>query len=49
LQTYLNISRGKAYDLFKEKGFPTLVIGRNKRVLKEDFLSWVEKQKGKAQ
>jgi excisionase family DNA binding protein len=45
IQIYLNISKSKAYDLFKEKGFPTMVIGGNKRVNKDDFLHWLENQK----
>jgi hypothetical protein len=45
IQNYLNISKSKAYDLFKEKGFPTIVIRGNKRVDKNDFLSWLDKQK----
>jgi hypothetical protein len=45
IQDFLNISRGKAYGLFKEKGFPALNIGGSKRVYKEDFLKWVDKQK----
>jgi excisionase family DNA binding protein len=45
IHNYLNISKSKAYDLFKEEGFPTIIIGGNKRVYKDDFLNWVEKQK----
>jgi hypothetical protein len=45
IQAFLNISRGKAYGLFKEEGFPALNIGGSKRVYKEDFLKWVDKQK----
>ncbi|WP_050613284.1 helix-turn-helix domain-containing protein [Bacillus testis] len=45
IQHFLKISKGKAYELFKEEGFPTIVIGKNKRVLKDDFLKWIESQK----
>lgn len=45
LQHFLNISRGKAYKLFNEKGFPTLIIGGNKRVKRDDFLVWLDSQK----
>jgi hypothetical protein len=45
IQGYLNISKSKAYDLFKQDGFPAIVIGGNKRVYKDDFLLWIEKQK----
>lgn len=45
IQKYLNVSKSKAYGLFKEKGFPTIIIGGNKRVNKNDFLNWLENQK----
>lgn len=45
IHLYLNISKSKAYELFKDESFPTICIGGNKRVYKEDFLQWVEKQK----
>ena len=45
IHMYLNISKSKAYELFKQDGFPTIIIGGNKRVNKDDFLAWVEKQK----
>ncbi|OIK13556.1 DNA-binding protein [Bacillus sp. MUM 116] len=45
IQKYLSISKSKAYDLFRQKGFPTIVIGGSKRVNKDDFLNWLDKQK----
>lgn len=45
IQYFLNISKGKAYELFKEEGFPTILLGGSKRVYKDDFLEWIEKQK----
>jgi excisionase family DNA binding protein len=45
IQEYLNVSKSKAYDLFKLKGFPTIIIGGNKRVKKDDFLHWLDGQK----
>jgi predicted DNA-binding transcriptional regulator AlpA len=45
IHIYLNISKSKAYELFKDETFPTITIGGNKRVCKDDFLQWVEKQK----
>ncbi len=45
IQVFLNISKGKAYELFKAKGFPTITLGGSKRVYKDDFLEWLEKQK----
>ncbi|CAH0187462.1 MULTISPECIES: helix-turn-helix domain-containing protein [Peribacillus] len=47
IQSFLCVSKGKAYEIFKQKDFPTLVIGGTKRVLKDDFLNWIEQQKGR--
>ncbi|AOH54444.1 DNA-binding protein [Peribacillus muralis] len=47
IQIFLSVSKGKAYEIFKLKDFPTLVIGGSKRVLKDDFLNWIEQQKGR--
>lgn len=49
VQNFLNISQAKAYQLFNSKGFPAISITESKRggkrILREDFLSWVEQQK----
>lgn len=45
VQVYLNISRPSAYRLFDKEDFPSFSIGGNKRVDKEDFLNWLDKQK----
>ncbi|PED96020.1 helix-turn-helix domain-containing protein [Bacillus toyonensis] len=45
VQEFLNISRSSAYALMKRKDFPTIVIGKSKRVKAEDFLKWVEAQR----
>ena len=45
IQHYLKVSRGKAYELFKIDSFPTLVIGGNKRVKRDEFFKWLEAQK----
>lgn len=45
IQEVLNISRSAAYALMKRKDFPTIVIGKSKRVKAEDFLKWVDAQK----
>lgn len=45
IQQFLNISRASAYALMKRKDFPTITIGKSKRVKAEDFLEWVDKQK----
>lgn len=42
---HLNISLRYAYEIMERNDFPTLPIGRLKRVSKEDFLSWIDKQK----
>lgn len=45
VQDFLQISKSRAYELFKVKGFPTIIIGGNKRVKRDEFLKWVEKHK----
>jgi excisionase family DNA binding protein len=45
IQDFLNVSKSKAYELFHQKGFPTIIIGGNKRVYRDEFLDWVDKQK----
>lgn len=45
VQEFLNISRSAAYALMKRKDFPTITIGKSKRVKADDFLKWVEAQK----
>lgn len=42
IQLYLRISKGKAYNLMNEEGFPTVTIGGNKRVKRDDFLTWID-------
>jgi excisionase family DNA binding protein len=42
---YLNVSQRYAYELMERSDFPTIRYGRCKRVLREDFLQWVQKQK----
>ncbi|PES08130.1 helix-turn-helix domain-containing protein [Bacillus cereus] len=45
VQKFLNISRSSAYALMKRNDFPTITIGKSKRVKAEDFLKWFETQK----
>lgn len=45
IQIFLKISRPKAYELVKSKGFPKIVIGRDIRIDKNDFFAWIEKLK----
>lgn len=46
---YLNISRRRVYELFQLKpsngGIPNFDIGFSKRVLKEDFVKWINHKK----
>lgn len=45
ISTYLNVSSRYAYEIMERTDFPTIRIGRTKRVLREDFLNWIEQQK----
>ncbi len=40
----LGISRTSAYDLVKEKDFPSLTIGSRIIVPKEELISWIQNQ-----
>lgn len=42
---FLNISSRYAYEIMERTDFPTLKLGRSKRVMRDDFLIWVNKQK----
>lgn len=48
---YLIISRRRVYELFQLKpefgGIPNFDIGMSKRVVKQDFLNWIESCKRK--
>ena len=43
----LGISISSAYELMKEKGFPSLKIGSRIVVPKDKFIEWVEQNTGK--
>ena len=43
----LGISISSAYELMKEKGFPSLKIGSRIVVPKAKFIEWVEQNAGK--
>ena len=45
LRDFLNISRSKAYELVKTKGFPVIKIGKCIRINKKDFFEWLHNQK----
>lgn len=42
---FLNVSSRYAYEIMERNDFPTIRIGRSKRVLKEDFFKWLNSQK----
>lgn len=44
LQNYLHIGKDKAYELVKDKSFPSLRIGGRYYVLKSEFAEWLHKQ-----
>ena len=50
---YLTISRRRVYELFQispeHGGIPNFEIGASKRVVKEDFMRWIERMKEKKQ
>ena len=47
VKNVLGISISSAYELMKEKGFPSLKIGSRIVVPKDKFKEWVEQNTGK--
>jgi excisionase family DNA binding protein len=45
ISKFLNISSRFAYEIMERSDFPIIRIGRSKRVMREDFLKWLEQQK----
>jgi predicted DNA-binding transcriptional regulator AlpA len=49
ISDYLGISRRRVYELFetlpKAGGIPNFDIGYSKRVVKADFIKWIEERK----
>lgn len=47
---YLRISRRRVYELFQLQpgagGIPNFSVGRSKRVVREDFGAWIDRQIG---
>lgn len=41
----LGISKNGAYELFKQTDFPTITIGRQKRVNRDAFIEWTKNRK----
>lgn len=42
----LGISTSTTYELMKQKGFPSIRIGRRRVVEREKFIEWVEENSG---
>jgi predicted DNA-binding transcriptional regulator AlpA len=40
----LKISRATAYEIMERDDFPTIHIGRNKRVMAHEFAAWIKNQ-----
>ena len=43
----LKVSRATAYEIMERTDFPTIRIGRNKRVMAHEFINWIQNQKNK--
>ncbi|RSK26536.1 DNA-binding protein [Bacillus sp. HMF5848] len=44
LKEILQVSKVTAYSIMDQPSFPLIRIGRSKRVLKKEFLTWLTKQ-----
>ena len=42
IQEHLGISKNRAYELIKVKGFPRLQIGHRFYIPKDKYLKWIE-------
>lgn len=38
----MNISKNKAYELFHQKNFPSIILGRRMLIPKLAFIKWME-------
>ncbi|KYG28134.1 helix-turn-helix domain-containing protein [Alkalihalobacillus trypoxylicola] len=45
IQEILGVSQRHAYEIMELKDFPLIRMGRNKRVNRDEFFSWVNKYK----
>ncbi|MFD1735378.1 helix-turn-helix domain-containing protein [Bacillus salitolerans] len=43
----LQISKPTAYEIMNRSDFPLIKFGRTKRVMRQDFLLWLEHKKNK--
>ena len=41
----VNLGRSKVYELIATRQIPSISIGRSRRVLREDLMAWIEKQR----
>ena len=44
----INLGRSKTYELIAANLIPSISIGRSRRVLREDLMTWIEKQRDRA-
>ena len=44
IQTYLSISKSTVYRMFDSGDLPTVQIGSNRRVKREDFIKWLNEK-----
>lgn len=42
----LGISESKAYELFRSKDFPVIILGRRKLVAKDKLIEWLNMKAG---
>ena len=47
IAAFLKISRASAYELMEREDFPTIRIGRNKRVMAHEFMEWLKNNTNK--
>jgi excisionase family DNA binding protein len=43
----INMGRSKTYELIAANLIPSISIGRSRRVLREDLMAWIEKQRSR--
>ena len=44
IQEILGVGKNRAYEIMQIEGFPVVVVGRLKRVPRDKFFEWLEKQ-----
>lgn len=47
VQNFLGIGRNRAYDIFKRKDFPAILIGKKYVVEQNAFYSWLKERREK--